>query len=712
MDQQKLQVLETAQKLRLLPQLSGKVRALQQVYLTNPGLQAETERAILHLAEKHREQLLLEYPDSQAAKGDYPIGMVHCGSDRHPFCLQKAELLKHMCIYAMTGGGKSTALDVILWNLLKDKIPFIVFDWDGSHRHFLSRPEGSELRYFTLGAALCPLPFNPNRMAEGASYQQRLGYLSALYHSMTERHFQSETLTKEGVRFLLMRLAEELIKEGELDFTFKQLEEQAKNYRYEQREREWRTTLLNFLYRLTTGPIGQVFNSEAHIPPEVLLQGQSILSLERFLNPVQKADFIESFLYSLYENYLKPKQPIASPDEVRLVIVIEEIHHLADSILNSFFREMRKWGCGLVFTAQHPSLVSRQVRGNCHTTIAQNLESPEDLETMGETLLLDRRKLPYLGDEFSYLSRVKAGSGLYLTKLQSRYTKAFIQHIYPLPAIRKEITEEELKRRMVSYYQKLGLDLSQLLEKGEILQIKQWEERVNEIAESLGDKAKKLLSDVAHHPLAQVTERYDRLMFNGHRAKRELTEKGLLEQSSIANGHGMVVILTVTELGERVLEHLEHPYRPDSPGMGGGLDHEWLKDEVADLLAYELGWQNVRKEHVIGADARPRSIEEVIWSEPSPETAERVDIHGEYHGRKVAFEIETGKSHYLRNIFKCLRAGYAIVVSVAVNAEVKAKIQERLRMVSEAGVKLDGRVFVVHQGEVRDFVKGYLNMVL
>jgi len=99
-------------------------------------------------------------------------------------------------------------------------------------------------------------------------------------------------------------------------------------------------------------------------------------------------------------------------------------------------------------------------------------------------------------------------------------------------------------------------------------------------------------------------------------------------------------------------------------------------------------------------------------AEPEPETAKRVDIHAECHGKNIAFEIESGKSYYLRNILYALKAGYAYVVSVALSRKTLEQIRQRLKQLEEANVKLEGKVFVVHQGKVKDFVKGYLDAVL
>ncbi|MBI1742892.1 DUF87 domain-containing protein [Candidatus Acetothermia bacterium] len=703
------QLISIVEKLKLVPELRPEVSALAHLYLTSPRNNKMAAKAILHLAECYRDAIILEYPQPRQSVGDYPIGSVHCLHDRHSFGLHRQELLRHLGIYAMTGGGKSVALDSVLQNLLRDGVPCIIFDWDGSHKHFLSRPEGRNLSFFSPGSKDFPLPFNPNKTSENFSVQQQLSYLNALYYSMTERHLPNETLNREGVRFLLLKLAQHLIQQGEIYFTFSQLRQLAAGDQVElsQRENEWRITLLNFLTRLTTGPLGQVFNSQAHLSPEKLLEGQSLIDLSGLIHPIEKADFIESFLFNLYECYLKQGQPIGSPQALRLVVVIEEIHHIGNSVLSVFFREMRKWGAGLIFTAQHPSLVDRQIRGNCFCSISQNLESPEDIETMGNTLLLKRNQLPYLGDEISYLSRIPAGSGLYIVKMQGRFTKPFCVHIQGLEEISEQMTDEALKRKMQIYFINSGIDLASLAEQSILANLQGQEVGEGEIFEHLSSAAKRLLTDVAQHPSSKLTDRYERLNFNADSAKKELIETGLIEPEVVPNGRAGIVLLRLTDKARELLVAVHQPI--EEPPFGDSAEHEWAKRELAWYLDKALGWQHVRMEHVIGSDPGPKKID--YWSPPLPE-GDRVDIHAEKNGKKVAFEIETGKSHFMKNILKCLKAGYDVVVSVATNAEVKAKIKKRVERLAEAGVKVESRVFVVHQGEAQDFAKGYLDVML
>jgi len=694
-----------AEKLSQLAAIRGKVAALRHLYLTSPRLRDEMQQALLTLAERYQDQFWLAVPSAAVAQGEYELGAVRLLQDTYPFGLRSSELLKHCGIYAMTGGGKSVAVDALLSNLLKQQMPCLVFDWDGSHRHLLSRPEGERLHYVIPGSSELPFPFNPNRVSAELSTEQQLSYLQALYYSLTERHFPNETLNREGVRFLLLRLAQQFLQRGQKAFTFEAMRSLAENpeWKLQSRENEWRTTLLNFLTRLTTGPIGQVFNSQAHLSPEILCQQQTLIDLSRLVHPIEKIDFVESLLFNLYESFLKQRPPIGPSSELRLLVVIEEIHHIEHSVLHSFFRECRKWGIGLVFTAQHPSLVHRQIRSNCYTSIAQNLAGPEDQETMGRTLLLDRRRLPYLSDEFSYLSRIPAGSGLYIVKMQGRYTRPFLLQIPPLPEIESEISLEALKERLWSNYQKWGILKADLTPSAKPSPLTP-REGANEI---LSTRAQLFLLDVATHPFCSVTERYARLGFLAHRAKQDLLARGYLIQRSIRYNQGRAVSLQLTIKAKRWLSRKGFELKAARENPNPGREHEALKQSIVQMLKRLGHWTRLHTEH------RLKPITNPADSSPFPPGAfDRVDIHADRAGRSIAFEIETGASDYAHNIQKCLAAGYTAIVVVTVTAPLKQEILNYLAQHPQLKGAVKSRVFVVHQGEVEAFIQRQTPLIL
>ena len=58
---------------------------------------------------------------------------------------------------------------------------------------------------------------------------------------------------------------------------------------------------------------------------------------------------------------------------------------------------------------------------------------------------------------------------------------------------------------------------------------------------------------------------------------------------------------------------------------------------------------------------------------------ESVDVVAEKDGKRVAIEIETGKSDFIYNIRKDLDYGFDEVISIALNNKIKEKIMQELK---------------------------------
>ena len=56
-----------------------------------------------------------------------------------------------------------------------------------------------------------------------------------------------------------------------------------------------------------------------------------------------------------------------------------------------------------------------------------------------------------------------------------------------------------------------------------------------------------------------------------------------------------------------------------------------------------------------------------------------VDLSIENHGKKIAIEVETGRSNALWNIEKALKAGFDEVISVAVNDDVLENLKRQIQ---------------------------------
>lgn len=142
-----------------------------------------------------------------------------------------------------------------------------------------------------------------------------------------------------------------------------------------------------------------------------------------------------------------------------------------------------------------------------------------------------------------------------------------------------------------------------------------------------------------------------------------------------------MALLRLTGKGRHVLDLTD---QLTSDKERGGMDHELAKDQMAIFLDSREGWDKIKKEK------------------------EDINISAERKGKRVGFEIETGKSNYLRNIFRDLKLDCDIVVVVALSSKVKKEIRKKLTVMEDSGIDFRDKVFVLGRWEVEHFVRKYL----
>ena len=118
-----------------------------------------------------------------------------------------------------------------------------------------------------------------------------------------------------------------------------------------------------------------------------------------------------------------------------------------------------------------------------------------------------------------------------------------------------------------------------------------------------------------------------------------LLNRGLILSCPIVVGRSRIKILALTELGKSVLGIDE----PDADRLGGPEHRYWKKRLAEDLRARGYA---VTEEYPLGG-------------------GKTIDLVAERDGKRIAFEIETGKSDAAGNVQKCLDAGMDRVVIVA-----------------------------------------------
>ncbi len=138
---------------------------------------------------------------------------------------------------------------------------------------------------------------------------------------------------------------------------------------------------------------------------------------------------------------------------------------------------------------------------------------------------------------------------------------------------------------------------------------------------------------------------------------------------------GRVVLFQVTDSGKHVLRRLGRDVRDSI--RSGGIEHEYWRYKTAEHL--EAAGYEVRMEEPVNGYA---------------------DIVAVRDGRRVAIEVETGKSNWRANLAKNESREFGLLVFVATKEQVHRRIQ--------AGLKDEGSkrpVSVVQAQELEHLLK-------
>src|ERR1035437_1517109 len=145
------------------------------------------------------------------------------------------------------------------------------------------------------------------------------------------------------------------------------------------------------------------------------------------------------------------------------------------------------------------------------------------------------------------------------------------------------------------------------------------------------EKERALLSDIATHPIAGVTARYERLGWNakiGNAVKDAIITSGLAEFENVPTANARIKILTLTDDG---IAYLTSEGITVPSWRWGGAAHEYWRETIRQLL--ERHGYTVTNEYAVQGGY--------------------VDLHATKGDHELFVEIETGKSDTNANTEKC-----------------------------------------------------------
>ena len=139
-----------------------------------------------------------------------------------------------------------------------------------------------------------------------------------------------------------------------------------------------------------------------------------------------------------------------------------------------------------------------------------------------------------------------------------------------------------------------------------------------------------------------------------------LLKRSLIVSCPIVIDRSRIKILALTEMGKAALGIDE----PDADRLGGP-EHRYWKKRLADHL--RANGYDVTVEYPVGG-------------------GKTIDLVAEREGKRIALEIETGKSDAAGNVQKCLDAGIGDVAVVATTAEARSTLERQMQCRPGVGV--------------------------
>jgi hypothetical protein len=614
---------------KLKPILGEEIYSLQAVYTAGDDEDKRNVERVLRIVYANT-VTGIHPPPANISSGKYPLGMVLSGNkELHPFSLKDDDWF-HIGIFGQTGRGKTNAMLHLLQTLKKNNIPWLVFDWKrAGYRDLIS--VNDDIHVFTVGRDISPFCLNPLTPPPDVDditwYKQ---FIQCISHAYFLGH---------GCEIILQDII------GKDTPTLIDVFKRLNVYPAKWRKLQWLQSTERAIKALCYGGISDVLNNPNSLPISHWLDKNIVLELDALTE--SEAKFFVNIVMS--QIYLYRKEHRHSG--LKHVSVIEEAHNVikkepesveAKSVMDKIFREIREYGESMIIIDQMPSTILDSAIANTATQITLSLKHSNDVSAAGKAMLLDH-------DEQLLLGKLPVGTAI--VKLQNRWHAPFLLKFPYVPLHAGKIPDEAIKAKMGGFLPESGVIYREITQ-STVIQVISEEDK----------EGKKLLVSIAEEPLIGISERYKKMCMNpkiGNECKQRLMNEGLIKEVSISTSKARIKLLELTDKSREKLK--EFGYNISGSLRHGGVEHLYWVQQVKKKI--ENGGYIVKEEYPIG-------------------NGETVDLAIIGKNKKIAIEIETGKSDAIHNIRKCLDAGFE-VVSLTTNEEALERIKTGLDAFTE-----------------------------
>ena len=185
------------------------------------------------------------------------------------------------------------------------------------------------------------------------------------------------------------------------------------------REMLWKQSSLRMLEFLSYGGTGKLYNVHEFYPIEKLQEDFVVFELGGLSNSNDKVFFIEMFTlwYWLYKEHQG-----AEDERLKHLLVFEEFHNIVDNsqkddLIQKIFRQIRKYGTGLLIIDQTPSFIPNPVFENLYTKITFSLNHQKNVAAVANAMNMTFEERKTIG-------MLKTGQAI--CRLMGRYPYPFL----------------------------------------------------------------------------------------------------------------------------------------------------------------------------------------------------------------------------------------------------------------------------------------------
>ena len=567
-------------------------------------------------------------------------------------------------------------------------IKVLALDWKRGYRDLCKLHE--QLRVYTIGRDVSPFRFNPLIPPPGCEPHVWIKLIIDV--------IASAYLGGEGVISLLVAGMDKLFRDcGVFDQTqtswptIQELLIWLRTVKLKGRAAMWQASAERILLAMTYGEFGAVVNTQDNSHVQDLLNHNVVLEMDGLSSNSDRNMFSEALTLYLYR-YRLAQGP---QDKLTNLIVLEEAHNLLlrkaseakESILETTIRMIRQYGMGYVFVDQSASLLSKVAFANSYATLALSQKLKNDIQTIaGAMNLTDEQK--------ESLSTLPIGSAV--VRLADEHPEPFLVKIPRFPIREGSVSDLEIQTRMASYFAESAENMTHQDHSGVVSavpspdkkeKIMNKDEKIENIAKNsrppspeesqttlqdisadsdikppnkkpdISREETRFLADVAAKPLSTTVSRYQRLNLSrrrGNAIRQSLHAANIIEAVPIATRSGQVVLYQLTDFGRSLCSSVN--IEP-GPQPCESLEHRYWINKTAEH--FEKKGYEITREHPIKGNGT-------------------VDLLAEKPGKRIAIEIETGKSDIKANIAKVKDAYFDRVVLVATSPSAVSACQKAI----------------------------------